>query len=132
MASGVPAWEPWILYVLKGVEETAWWTQRKIEAMRKLAHSTAEYFRKALPNIHSRELVDLLFEQPYCRIRNITQAGLAERHAASRYLKSLVRIGVLEERVVGRERLFVNPRLLKLLTGEPNDFAPIPLCEVDS
>jgi len=33
MASGVPVWEPWILYVLKGVEETAGWTQRKIEAM---------------------------------------------------------------------------------------------------
>jgi Fic family protein len=126
------AWEPWILYVLKGVEETAGWTQRKIEAMRNLARSTAEYFRKALPKIYHRELVDLLFEQPYCRIQNITQAGLAERHAASRYLKSLVRIGVLEERVVGRERLFVNPRLLKLLTEEPNDFAPFRPSEVDS
>jgi Fic family protein len=118
------AWEPWILYFLKGVEETAVWTQRKIEAMRKLALNTAEYFRKALPKIYSRELVDLLFEQPYCRIQNLTQAGLAERHAASRYLKSLVGIGILEERVVGRERLFVNSRLLKLLTEERNDFPP--------
>lgn len=116
------AWEPWILYVLRGVEETAVWTQGKIEAIRKLSRHTAEFFRSRLPKLYSRELVDLIFEQPYCRIQNITQAGLAERHAASRYLKNLVGIGVLEEKVVGRERLFVNPKLLKLLTEEANDF----------
>lgn len=116
------AWEPWILYVLHGVEETAIWTQGKIEAIRTLSRHTAEFFRSRLPKLYSRELVDLIFEQPYCRIQNITQAGLAERHAASRYLKNLVGIGVLEEKVVGRERLFVNPKLLKLLTEEANDF----------
>ena len=116
------AWEPWILYVLRGVEETAVWTQGKIEAIRKLSRHTAEFFRSRLPKLYSRELIDLIFEQPYCRIQNITQAGLVERHAASRYLKNLVRIGVLEEKAVGRERLFVNPKLLKLLTEEANDF----------
>jgi Fic family protein len=116
------AWEPWILYVLRGVEETAVWTQGKIEAIRKLSRHTAEFFRSRLPKLYSRELIDLIFEQPYCRIQNITQAGLAERHAASRYLKNLVSIGVLEEKTVGRERLFVNPKLLKLLTEEANDF----------
>jgi hypothetical protein len=69
-------------------------------------------------------LVDLLFEQPYCRIQNLTQTGIAQRHAASRYLKDLCEIGVLEERRIGREKLFVHPKLLKLLTQEPNDFAP--------
>lgn len=116
------AWEPWILYVLRGVEETAVWTQGKIEAIRKLSRHTAEFFRSRLPKLYSSELIDLIFEQPYCRIQNITQAGLAERHAASRYLKNLVSIGVLEEKTVGRERLFVNPKLLKLLTEEANDF----------
>ena len=116
------AWEPWILYVLRGVEETAVWTQGKIEAIRKLSRHTAEFFRSRLPKLYSRELIDLIFEQPYCRIQNITQAGLVERHAASRYLKNLVGIGVLEDKAVGRERLFVNPKLLKLLTEEANDF----------
>jgi hypothetical protein len=49
---------------------------------------------------------------------------LAERHAASPYLKNLLGIGVLDEKAVGRERVFVNPKLLKLLTEEANDFEP--------
>ena len=122
--SGDKAWEPWILYVLRGVEETAAWTQGKREGIRKLSCHTAEFFRSIRPKFYRRELFDLLSEQPFCRIQNITQAGLAERHAASPYLKNLLGIGVLDEKAVGRERVFVNPKLLKLLTEEANDFEP--------
>ena len=118
------AWEPWILFILTGVEETALWTLKKIEAVRKLSLHTVEHVRTALPKIYSRELVDVLFEQPYCRIANFIQAGIAERHASSRYLKDLVGIGVLAELAIGREKLFVHPKLMKLLTEESNDFTP--------
>jgi len=116
------SWEPWIHYILTGVEETAVWTQKKIEAIRKLSLHTVDHVRGALPKIYSRELVDVLFEQPYCRIQNLIQSGIAERHASSRYLKELVGIGVLEELSIGREKLFVHPKLMKLLTEESNQF----------
>lgn len=106
------------------MEETALWTQKKIEAVRKLSLHTVEHVRTALPKIYSRELVDVLFEQPYCRITNFIQAGIAERHASSRYLKDLVGIGVLEELAIGREKLFLHPKLMKILTEESNDFTP--------
>jgi Fic family protein len=67
--------------------------------------------------------VQLIFERPYCRIQNVVDAKLAERQAASRHLKQLVEIGVLEERMVGREKLFVHPKLLRLLTEEGNSFS---------
>ena len=70
--------------------------------------------------------VDLIFEQPYCRIGNLVEAGIAGRQAASRHLKALAAIGVLREQAVGREKLFVNVRLLQLLTGATNTFAPFP------
>ena len=57
-----------------------------------------------------RELVELIFEQPYCRIRNVVDAGVAERQTAAVYLKQLAKIGVLKEVKVGREKLFINPR----------------------
>lgn len=119
-------WEPWLLYLIKGVEETAVWTKRKIEAIRRLALHTTEYVRKTLPKIYSYELVTMLFEQPYCRIHNLMEADIAKRQAASRYLKELVGIGVLEERVFGREKLFVHPKLMKLLTQETNQFTEYP------
>jgi hypothetical protein len=67
---------------------------------------------------YSRELVELLFMQPYCRISNVVDAGSAQRQAASEYLKALAAIGVLEEKKLGREKLFIKPRLMKLLTSE--------------
>src|SRR6267378_2498723 len=102
---------------------SASWTTRKIGAIRRLASDTADDVRKKLPKIYSRELVDVIFEQPYCRIANLVDAKIAGRQAASRYLKALVSIGVLEERALGREKLFVNPKLMNLLTrdGRPTE-----------
>jgi Fic family protein len=118
-------WEPWLLYVLRGVAQTARWTTEKIAAIRRLSEATEAVVRRRLPKIYSRELVDVLFEQPYCRIGNVVDAGIVGRQAASRYLKELAAIGVLRERKEGREKLFIHPRLLELLTSELHDFEPL-------
>jgi hypothetical protein len=80
-------------------------------------------FREA-PKAHSHELMNLIFELPYCRIQNVTERKIAVRQTASAYLKELVRVGVLEERVVGREKLFIHPKLMGLLTRRRNTFEP--------
>lgn len=117
------AWEPWLLFLLQGVEETAIWTLRKIEAIRALSRQTRDHIRQAAPKIYTQELVSVLFEQPYCRIQNLVDAGIAKRQTASRYLQSLVQIGVLEERQAGRENLYLHPKLMRLLSREGNDVA---------
>ena len=118
------AWEPWVLYMLRGVEETALWTTVKIAAVRRLSDDTTRHVRARLPKIYSRELVDVIFEQPYCRISNLVQAGIAGRQAASRHLKALVSIGVLREQAFGKEKLFVHPKLMSLLTRDRHEFEP--------
>lgn len=118
------AWEPWLLYMLRAVEDTATWTMAKVGAIRALAAHTAEHVRRQFPKIYSRELVDIVFEQPYCRIANLVEAGIAERQAASRYLKALISVGVLREQSFGREKLFAHPKLMALLTRDDNDFEP--------
>lgn len=120
------AWEPWLLYVLRGVAETARWTCAKIAGVRRLSQATTEYVRLACPSVYSRELIEVIFEQPYCRITNLVERGIAERRAASRYLKTLAGAGVLREVAVGREKLFLHPRLLDLLTHDTNEFTPFP------
>ncbi len=50
--------------------------------------------------------------------------GSPERQAASRYLKALVSIGVLREQAFGKEKLFVHPKLMSLLTRDKNAFEP--------
>jgi Fic family protein len=118
------AWEPWIVFILRGIAETARWTTGKIAAIRQLQECCIAHVRQQLPKIYSRELVDAVFEFPYCRISNLVDRGIAKRQTASAYLKELVRIGVLEEKQAGKERLFINPRLLLLLTRETNQSAP--------
>lgn len=76
---------------------------------------TAENVRREIPRISSRELVELLFEQPYCRIGNLVDAGLAHRQTASTHLTKLCDIGILREEKAGREKLFINPALLSAL-----------------
>jgi Fic family protein len=109
-------WEDWICYMLAAVTDTARWTTAKIGAIRGLLDETAERVKHEAPRIYSRELVEIVFVQPYTRIGNLVDAGIAKRQSASQYLKALCDIGILEERKSGREKLFINPELLKLLT----------------
>jgi Fic family protein len=102
------------------VEDTARWTTAKIAAIRELSALTAAHVKQSAPKIYTRELVDLIFDLPYCRIQNLVEKDIAGRQAASRYLKKLVEIGVLKERAVGREKLFIHPRLMHLLTRDDN------------
>jgi Fic family protein len=118
------AWEPWIMFMLEGVEETATWTTAKIAAIRRLEDATIDYVRRKEPKIYSRELVAVIFEQPYSRIANLEAAGIAKRQTASKYLKQLAVLGVLEEHSAGREKLFLHPKLLQLLGSDDNKIAP--------
>jgi len=112
------AWDEWLLFLIGAVAETARWTTGRIEAIRVLMEETGTFVRTRAPGLYSRELVELIFVQPYCRIRNVVDAGLAKRQTAALYLKQLAGLGVLVEVKVGREKLFINPRLMRLLTSE--------------
>ena len=118
------AWEPWLLFMLQAVAETSKWTTGKIAAIRKLAEHTTEHVRARLPKIYTRELVDVIFEQPYCRIGNLVDKGIAQRQAASRYLRDLAALGVLREMPFGKEKLFIHPKLMQLLSRDNNQFQP--------
>lgn len=109
-------WESWILFMLEAVGSTSRWTTDKIAVIRALMTETTEYVRERLPKIYTHELVQALFAQPYCRIDNLVERGVAKRQTASTYLKQLVEIGVLEEMRVGREKLYINTRLLRELS----------------
>ncbi len=113
-------WAPWILFMLDGVEETCTWTTEKIKSIRELMQHTAEFVQSRLPKIYSWEFLELLFRQPYCRIGNLVESGIAKRQTASVYLKQLCELGVLKEIKSGRENIFVHPKYIELLSGEEN------------
>jgi len=59
--------------------------------------------------------VEVIFRQPYCKIRFIEQAGLGHRETASIYLKKLESIGLLRAFKAGRKVYYLNDPLLEIL-----------------
>ncbi|MEY2881255.1 MAG: hypothetical protein RLZZ15_3635 [Verrucomicrobiota bacterium] len=112
------AWEPWLLFVLTGVEETALWTTGRILAIRDLFERTLVRCRAKLPaKVYSKELVEQVFTQPYCKIQFLVDAGIAGRQTASAYLQELEKLGVLRGEKQGRDVIYKHPALLKILSA---------------
>jgi len=112
------AWESWVPYILAAVQQTATMTTQKITAVRQLLETTRIHISRSLQKIHSYELLCVLLEQPYCRIKNLVEKSIAKRQTASEYLKQLASIGVLQEVQAGKVKLFIHPRLIRLLTQD--------------
>lgn len=122
-------WEAWIIYMLTAVETTAIWTNQRIRTIRDLMDHTAEHVKMHAPKVYSHELIEIVFAQPYIRIGHLIENGIAKRVAASRYLKLLAAIGVLEEEKVGRDKVFIHRKYMELLGSDGHTFEPYPLPE---
>ena len=108
-------WEEWVLYILQAVEETANKTVQKINSIKNLLDDTIEVVKEKAPKVYRKELIELLFEQPYSKIDYVVEKLGVERKAASRYLKELEVIGVLKSLHIGRQVVYVNEGLIEIL-----------------
>lgn len=109
------AWHEWILYILIGIEQTSKDTLSLIKQINVLMDSSIEKVKANLPKIYSKELIELLFTNVYTKISILGEKGIASRNIASKYLNSLVEIGLLTEGKIGKETLFINQQLFDLL-----------------
>ena len=108
-------YEDWIIYILKGIEETS---KNTIELIRKIQEEMESYkneFMEKLPKIYSDELLDSLFFEVYTRINYIEDRCGVTRQTAATYLNQLVDAGLLEYEKVCRESIYKNTRLIDLL-----------------
>lgn len=108
-------WEEWILVMLEGVEQTAEETLLLVKKINNVMEKTAEDIKNKLPKIYSRELVDLLFYEFYTKIACIEKGLNVSRKTASRYLSSLEETGFLVSQKIGKERIYLNTRLFKVV-----------------
>jgi Fic family protein len=101
--------------MLNGIEETAVYTKKKINDIIKLIKETKDTIRNNNPKIYSKDLLEAIFKQPYCKIKFLEEAGIAKRLTCAKYLKELEKMGILISRKVGKERLYVNVKFYNLL-----------------
>lgn len=111
-------WEEWVAYILEAVDVTARDALASVEAIRSLLLETKHAIRSK-HRFYSQDLLNSLFRHPYTRIGFVeTELGVS-RLTASRYLEALVQDGILEKHRAGRTALYINPRLVRVLTGTP-------------
>ncbi|BAU31215.1 Fic family protein [Microcella alkaliphila] len=117
-------WEDWVVFFLRGIREMAESTIHKIDGIRTLQAATQETMRGALSSGANADLLDVLFEQPFCRIQDVITRCDVSRPTATKWLQILVDAQVLSSVKLGKHRIFINHRLFELLTRD--DVPPAP------
>lgn len=111
-------WQSWILYMLDMIEVTSRNGRNRIEKIEKLMQSMGKEIHKKLPKIYSKDLLEVLFRLPYTKRNLIAKAGIGNIKTAGNYLISLEEKGFLKSVIVGKEKLYLNFRLMDVLKNE--------------
>ena len=113
-------WEGWILFILKGVEETANQTIHLVKGISKLIQDYKIIIRSSLKKVYSHELINNLFSYPYTKIDFVMKDVGVSRITAANYLEELVKENLLEKEKHGRDNYYLNLPLIELLMqGSP-------------
>ncbi|MEB3207220.1 MAG: Fic family protein [Vampirovibrionales bacterium] len=112
---GETGWQDWILYLLDGVETTAFQTIRLIHSIRRLMQHTKQTLRQEIPKIYSQDLLNTLFNHPYTKIAFVERELGVTRLTATRYLDEMVRLTLMTKLKLGRDSYYINNPLFELL-----------------
>ncbi len=107
-------WEPWVLFILDGVEQTSRQSVTMIRSIRALMKDYKNRMREELPKIYSQELLNNLFKYPYTKIEFVEKDLGVTRLTATKYLDLLTERGFLQKRKQGRTNYFINIPLYEL------------------
>ncbi len=112
-------WITWIEFFVMAIELSATRSMVKVSYIAVLRGATEIYLlERGELRLAEVDVLDVLFTQPYCRIKDLVDAGVAKRQTAAVYLQTLAGLGVVEELKIGREKLFLHKKFLSLLTTD--------------
>ena len=110
-------WEEWILFILKGIEETAGQTITLVKEISKLMLEYKVRVRNILQKAYSHELLNNLFSHPYTKIEYVMEDTGVIRLTATKYLNKLVDAGLLYKVKHGKYNYYLNMPLIGLLSN---------------
>lgn len=107
-------WEAWILFMLKGIEETAIETTRLVKGISKLMADFKSILKPKFGKLYRHELLNNLFFHPYTKVEFLEKELGISRPTATRYLNGLVETGVIDKIKIGRTHYYMNIPLMQL------------------
>jgi len=108
-------WEGWILYMLEMVEYTAKKGLERLRNVTSLMEQMATEIKETLPKVYTKELVEILFRLPYTKRQFLIDAKLGTPKTVGNYLMELEKYGFLISDKVGKEKLYLNHKLMAVL-----------------
>ncbi|MCX6280862.1 MAG: Fic family protein [Bacteroidetes bacterium] len=108
-------WEPWLLFMLDGIEETSIQTTELILEIKDLMMDYKHRIRENY-KFYSQELINNLFRHPYTKIEFIQNDLKVSRITASNYLNTLSADGFLSKKKLGVGNYYINTPLFTLFT----------------
>ena len=108
-------WNEWIMYILEAVEQTSKETVLLVNDISELMKKTKHEIQEKLPKIYSKDLIEILFSHPYTKIDFLVDGLGLHRETASKYLKEIESIGILQSTKIGRAKYFINVELFNRL-----------------
>jgi len=109
-------WQEWILFMLKGVEETSIQTIDLIESIRRIMQDYKVRIRKEY-RFYSQDLLNNLFFHPYTKIEFLEKDLGITRQTAAKYLDELAEGGFLIKEKMGNSNFYINKPLFELFKG---------------
>ena len=111
------AWEEWVIFLLKGIDEAAQESIYLVRGIKDLMQKFKERLRPLFEKQYKHELLNNLFFHPYTKIPFLMRDLQISRQTASKYLQMIVETGLLTQLKVGRESYYINTELMALLTS---------------
>jgi cell filamentation protein, protein adenylyltransferase len=111
-------WENWVLYMIKGIEQTARDSIEFINQIKALVFEKKQKMRNELPAIYSQELLNNLFFHPYTKVQFVMDQVGVSRITATKYLNQLSKHGFVRKHKIGRTNYFVNEPLVSLIVKQ--------------
>jgi Fic family protein len=108
-------WESWIFYMLDMIEQTALKARQQITNIEKLMNNMGKEIQETLPKIYSKDLLESLFHLPYTKRSFLEKEGIGNLKTVGNYLMQLEKNGFLKSENVGKEKLYLNIRLMNIL-----------------
>lgn len=110
-------WPGFVLYMLDMIEQTAQSVLHRLESIIQLMENYSAEVKTGLPKVYSKDLIELLFKLPYTKRQHLIDAGLGTPKTVGNYLISMEKKGFLKSMKVGKEKLYLNERLMAILEG---------------
>lgn len=108
-------WKNWIIYMLKGIKATASLTYNKINDIIELKDSIMEVLENDKEIKRPEKLVDMIFEQPFTRVKHLTESSLFAENTARSYLNKLCNHKILEKKTFQGHHYYLNIDLYRIL-----------------